>query len=83
MVSKRDKKQDISAPSINWLEQLALEINIPFAPEGWFTITQICEFVGRDHQVVRRLLKKRGAEEKQFRHTTKNGKILITAHYKM
>ena len=83
MASKRDKKQDISAPSVSWLEELAAEINIPFAPEGWFTMAQICEFVERDHQVVRKILKDRKAEQKQFKHTTKTGKIIVTVHYKM
>lgn len=83
MASKRDKKQHISAPSVNWLEQLAAEINVPFAPPGWFTISEICEQVNRDHQTVRKLLKKRKAEMKQFRHIAKNGKTLITMHYKL
>jgi len=84
MASKRDKKQDIPAPGIkSWLEELAAEINIPVAPEGWFTLTQICDQLNREHQYVRRLLKQRNAERKSFRHITTLGKTMITTHYKL
>jgi hypothetical protein len=83
MASKRNKEPDIQASSVNWLEQLAAEVNLPFAPQGWFTMSQICEKVGRDHQVVRKLLKSRGAEAKQFRHTNNKGHTIITMHYKL
>ena len=83
MASKRDKKSDISAPSVSWLEELAAEINVPLAPPGWFTMSQICEQVGRDHQVVRKLLKDRNAEVKKFKHIKSDGKSIITNHFKL
>jgi hypothetical protein len=83
MASKRNKKPDVPPPGVNWLEQLASEINVPTAPEGWYTMAQICERVGRDHQVVRKLLANRGAETKQFRHINSKGQTIITTHYKL
>jgi len=83
MAGKRDKERDISTSSINWLEQLAAEVNVPVAPEGWYTLTQICARLNRDHQYVRKLLKDRHAERKNFRHITLLGKTIITAHYKL
>jgi uncharacterized protein YwlG (UPF0340 family) len=83
MASKRDKERDISTPSVNWLEQLASEINVPFAPEGWHTMVQICEKLNRDHHAVRLILKKRNAEMKSFRTKTAAGKTITTPHYKL
>ena len=83
MVSKGNKKQDIPLASVNWLQQLAAEINVPFAPEGWYTMTQICTELNRDHNSVRILLKKRNAQTAQFRSYTTGGKMVVTTHYKL
>ena len=81
MASKRDKRSDVPAADVDWLTKLAAEINIPFAPPGWFTMTQICDRTGRDHQAIRRLFKKMNVETKQFRYTHTNGKVSIVTHY--
>jgi DNA polymerase I-like protein with 3'-5' exonuclease and polymerase domains len=84
MASKRDKKQDIPTANVkSWLEELAAEVNLPEAPDGWFTMNEICERLNRDHQFVRRLLKQRNAEKKDFKYITSAGKAIITPHYKL
>jgi CTP-dependent riboflavin kinase len=83
MASKRDKKSDIQAPPVSWLDQLAQELNVPYAPEGWHPICVIAEKLELDHQSVRRILKKRNAQSRVFRFATKQGKIIKTPHYKL
>jgi len=83
MVGKRNTKQDISAAGVNWLQELAQEINVPHAPDGWHPICVIAEQLELDHQSVRRILKKRHAQIRVFRFTTKEGKIMKTPHYKL
>ena len=83
MASKGNKKQNIPPTDVSWLEELAAEINIPLAPLGWFTITEICEKTQRDHQVVRRILKERNAEVKKFKHIGLDGKVYVVKHYKL
>ena len=83
MAGKRDKKQNISAASVNWLEQLAQELNIGKAPEGWFTMNQICEKLGRDRCFVERMLKQKGAEKRVFMTTSSDRKRLRAIHYKV
>jgi hypothetical protein len=83
MASKGNKNTDIQAPSVNWLEQLAAELNVPFAPKGWHTMAQICERVGRDHQIVRKMLKRANAQTAKYRHLNSCGKVIVTVHYKI
>jgi CTP-dependent riboflavin kinase len=84
MAGKRDKKSNVQASSVkNWLDELAAEVNVPFAPEGWHTIATIAERLDVDHQTVRRILSKRKAESKIFRCVAKNGKVFRTPHYKL
>ena len=83
MAGKRNTKSHVPPASVSWLDKLAAEINVPFAPPGWFTVSEICQKLDRDHQVVRVLLKKRGAEVRKFRHRKINGNVIITNHYKL
>jgi hypothetical protein len=83
MVSKRDKKQDVSPSSVNWLDQLAQELNIGKAPEGWFTISQICEKLGRNRCFVERILKEKGAEKRLFISISSDRKQFRAVHYKL
>jgi len=83
MAGKRNKDRDIQAAGVNWLEQLADEVCVPLAPEGWYPLYQICARLARDHQCVRRILKKKQAEMKQFRHILENGNTVIMPHYKV
>jgi hypothetical protein len=81
MAGKRDQKSDIPASSVDWLTKLAAEINVPLAPEGWYTMEQICEKTQRDHQSIRRILKKMNVEVRQFRYVLKNGRTTVGPHY--
>jgi IS30 family transposase len=68
---------------MSWLDQLAQEINIPFAPGGWYTVAEIAQKLDVDHQTVRRILKKRKAEAKTFRAECSDGRILRIPHYRL
>lgn len=83
MAGKRDTKSDVSPSSVNWLTELAQELNVPYAPEGWYTVSQIGEVLGVDHQTVRRLLANRKAEMKIYKCLVKNGRTIRTQHYKL
>ena len=85
MASKRNQKSDIQTSSVSWLTELAQELNVTFAPEGegWATMSQICEATGRDHQNIRKLLKKRNAEVCKFKAVTTGGKVMVTPHYRI
>jgi len=83
MASKRNTKQDIPAAGVNWLEELARELNVPYAPKGWHTVAQIGEALKVDHQTVRRILTKRKAESQIFKTIAKDGKIFKVSHYKL
>ena len=85
MAGKRNKNRDVPAANLGWLKQLANEVNVPFAPEGegWATMNQICEAAGRDHQVVRKILKQKNAEVRKFRAVTSEGKVIVTNHYRV
>ena len=85
MAGKRNEKRDIPPTNLGWLKQLADEVNLPYPPEGegWSTMAQICEATGRDHQVIRRILREKKAESRKFRAVTPDGKWLITKHYRL
>lgn len=85
MASKRNQKSDIQTSGVNWLTELAQELNVGFPPEGegWATMTQICEATGRDHQNIRVLLKRRNAEVRKFKSVNAGGRVIITTHYRL
>jgi hypothetical protein len=85
MASKRNQKSDVQTSGINWLTELAQELNVSFPPEGegWATMLQIVEATGRDHQQIRVLLKRRNAEVRKFKAVNAGGKMIITPHYRL
>ena len=85
MASQRNKERNIQTAGVSWLNQLIEEVNVPFPPkeEGWYTMAQICEAAGRDHQIMRRVLKEKKAECKKFRSLTSDGKSMVCFHYRI
>ena len=85
MAGKRNEKRDVPPANLGWLKQLADEMNVPFPPEGegWATMTEICEAAGRDHQVMRKVLRQKKAETRKFRTLSADGKCLVTTHYRL
>ena len=83
MAGKRDKNRDIQAAGVNWLDQLAQELNVPFAPAGWYTITQIAKRIGRGDPYTRRLMQQKDIPCKQFKCKTSDGKVILSNHYKL
>jgi hypothetical protein len=83
MVSERNKKQDIQTSTLSWLEQLAEEVNIPEAPLGWYTLSQITEKLNRDRNFVMRLLKEKNAQKQYYMMRKSDGKLTKLIHYKL
>ena len=83
MARKRDSNRDVPVAGVNWLEQLAAEVCTPMAPEGWYPMYEICKRLDRNHQYVRRILKMKNAEVKQFMHMLECGRTVILPHYNL
>lgn len=83
MAGKRDKKQDVPSPALSWLEQLAQEVNVPPAPPGWYTLSEISEKLNRDRCYVQRLMSEKKAEKKHFMARRSDGNMIRLLHYKL
>ena len=85
MVSKRNKDKHVQTASVDWVKQLADEINPPFPPEGegWYTVGQISEMIGRPITSTANALKRKKAEKKKFLHITVDGRRIALVHYRI
>lgn len=83
MARQGNKKSDVQAPVVNWLEQLADEINVPYAPQGWYTLGEISAKLDRNRQYVVRLLESKKAEKQYFMSRRADGNRVRMIHYKL
>ena len=81
MVSQRNKKQDVQTSSL--MQQLIEHLSVPFAPEGWFTIKDLCQRTGRSRQTIERFLHEKKVECRKFATNRSDGRIVVLIHYKL
>jgi len=85
MVGKGNKDKHIQTPSVDWVTKLAQELYPPEPPkgEGWFTLSEISEKIGRAQTPTVNFLKKANAEKKKFMHIAVDGRRLVLVHYRI
>lgn len=83
MARQGNKKSDVQTPVVSWIEQLADEINVPYAPPGWYTLGEISAKLDRNRQFVVRLLESKKAEKQYFMARRGDGNRVRMIHYKL
>lgn len=85
MAGKRDKKPNVQTSGVNWLSKLAEQVNLPFPPEGegWLTLTEVAEKLGRGLTSTTTALRKVKAEKKRFSHIGVDGRRVSLVHYRV
>jgi hypothetical protein len=85
MADKRNKGRKFPAPSVegDWLTQLAENIEVKFAPPGWYTLTQIAQRLKIGRTATRNILVQKKAVKQKFYHKTPDGRTVSTTHYKL
>lgn len=85
MANKRTKGRDVQAPAVkgDWLTQLADNLELKPAPPGWYTLTQVAQYLKIGRTATRRILAEKKAVRQKFYHKTTDGRIVPTVHYKL
>lgn len=85
MASKRNQKSNVQTSDLGWISKLAEQVNLPFPPpgEGWLTLTEISEKLGRGLTSTMTALRKAKAEKKRFSHIGIDGRRVALVHYRV
>jgi len=85
MAGKRNQDKHVQAPSVDWVTKLAQEMYPPSPPagEGWYTLSEIAEKIGRSHNPAKNFLAKANAEKKRFMHIGVDGRRVALVHYRI
>jgi hypothetical protein len=85
MAHKRTKGRKLQAAPVegDWLSQLAENLELQPAPPGWYTLTQVAQYLKIGRTATRRILAEKKAARQKFYHKTIDGRIVPTMHYKL
>ena len=85
MADKRTKGRNLQAApvEVDWLTQLAKNLELQPAPPGWYTLTQVTQYLKIGRTATKRILAEKKAARQKFYHKTTDGRSIPTVHYKL
>ena len=85
MADKRTKGRKLQAAPVkeDWLSKLVDNLEVKFAPAGWYTLTEVAQRLKIGRTATRNILNQKKAARQKFYHRTIDGRIVATTHYKL